>query len=416
MSQVKKSFQAAIAIGLLAGSIVAGSVLRAQLDTSVDPFQARADSALRTSGLVASTTQSVPEADYFYEMSRLLKREYVDEIKDDQKLVSGAVRGMVSSLTDTKSIYMDADEFTAFKNARQGLYEGVGVDLEMVMPPKAAKKPAGDELDLAVVTLPKLMVTAVTPGGPAQKAGVAPGDIVVAIDKHWVLDGDLITRFRKAQRDFQAKKLSLAKLNELRKEVRAKTERSLMPLRAKERLCLGKTGATEVVWRRAGVERTTKLEKSVSRMPAFFAQDSAITLPFVAGSPGDLAKAVAGKTSLTIDLRNNVWGDLKAMESCLALVAPKGVYGQIVTTNGAKPKPFKLEKGVATAPQMTLLVDRSTRGAAEIFALALSSRGLAKLSGPSMGGDRTWTKVIQLPDGSGYTLATGEYRADGAAK
>jgi C-terminal processing protease CtpA/Prc len=57
-----------------------------------------------------------------------------------------------------------------------------------------------------------------------------------------------------------------------------------------------------------------------------------------------------------------------------------------------------------------LLTDRTTCGAAEIFALALSSKGLAKLSGGEMGGDRDIYDIVELPDGTGYTLVTSRFK------
>jgi len=67
-------------------------------------------------------------------------------------------------------------------------------------------------------------------------------------------------------------------------------------------------------------------------------------------------------------------------------------------------------KGNASAPKLELLVDSTTRGAAEVFALALESRGRAKLVGSKMAGVKTVSETVQLPDGSGYVLPVGEYR------
>ncbi|RYG65089.1 hypothetical protein EON77_18945 [bacterium] len=158
------------------------------------------------------------------------------------------------------------------------------------------------------------------------------------------------------------------------------------------------------------------IAKGVSEMPDGVQKDGALALPFTEGAPSRLEKEIAGKTTVTIDLRGNVLGDDETMVKCLQKLAPVGVYGVTVGAKGTK-TPFKLANGNAKPPKVTLLVDRSTRGAAQIFALALTSRGLAKIGAGStaMVPDRDATLVVQLPEGSGYTLTSGEYRTEAVA-
>ena len=81
----------------------------------------------------------------------------------------------------------------------------------------------------------------------------------------------------------------------------------------------------------------------------------------------------------------------------------------------ATPVIFKTDSGTAKPPKIKLIVDPSTRDAAEIFALSLSSKGFATLSGSEMGNSRRHHDICQLPDGSGYTLTTGLFKT-GAPK
>jgi C-terminal processing protease CtpA/Prc len=117
-----------------------------------------------------------------------------------------------------------------------------------------------------------------------------------------------------------------------------------------------------------------------------------------------------GKTSISIDLRNNVLGDMETMRRCLALVAPAGRFGYFKNERKAStPVELTISKGNPTPPKIKLIVDQSTRDAAEIFALALQSKGIATLSGTDMGNSRKLKDVVQLPDGSGYTLNIGTF-------
>jgi carboxyl-terminal processing protease len=424
MSDVKKSFFAAGGVAAAATMVVFGSLHRDRVDTGAGP-------SLEFGRYVASRERqvTVPATDFYRTLSQKLKREYVEPVSDDMKLASGAVRGMVGSLADPKSLYMDKDEFRAFLNARQGRYEGIGADLVLKMP-TAGSRPSKDFLqptpgeegaDPGVVgadsggspatpQVPRLTVASVVPGGPADKAGVKPGDIVETVDGHWVYNSTLLAQFRTAQKQYLAKKITLAQINELRNKLRAKYEKAILPLRARDKLILGEAGAVNVVWERAGALRTTPLVRAPSKREGFRVEGDAIHLAFTADSAARLKEAIQGKSSVTIDLRQNVLGDFKAMRECLAVVAPNGDYGTLANEHKGSQSPLRVANGNAKPPKMTLLTDSTTRGAAEIFALALNSRGYARLSGGPTGGDRTVYDIVQLPDGSGYTLATAEYR------
>jgi carboxyl-terminal processing protease len=425
MSEIKKSLVATSGVVLAMLSVLAGAKVRDLADTGGAERAERDPLAVQT--LVASrdNAQEVPEADYFYEMVRLLKQEYVEPIKDDQKLATGAIRGMIASLGDPKSVFMDKAEFQAFLNSRQGTYEGIGAEFALELKGKVnkdvAKKltPTGDETpEEALVTMPRiprLTVVGLTPGGPAAKAGVKIGDIVYSVDGHWVVNSDLYVRFQQARKDFDAKKIPLTELNKIRKEIRDKTDRALLPLKAQDRLIVGTDGTVNVVWERDGSQRTTLLNKAASTMPAFsVGPNGVVNLRLVAGAPDALKKAISGKREVTLDLRNNAQGDFGIMKECLAILAPKGQYGAITTQRNEKPTPLVVKTGNPSPPKLNLLVDRTTRGAAEILALALSNFGKAKLTGGAMGGDRNVVQIVQLTDGAGYTLVTGIYnvRAD----
>jgi C-terminal processing protease CtpA/Prc len=152
------------------------------------------------------------------------------------------------------------------------------------------------------------------------------------------------------------------------------------------------------------------MEKSAVVAPTFAVQGETIRLPLTEGTPEKLREAIRDKSTLTIDLRNNVNGDPNVMRQCLALLAPSGKYGTLTTERKEKPALLVTERGNDKAPQLTLLVDQTTSGAAEILALALSNHARAKLSGSQMAGDRTIRQIVQLPDGSGYTLVTSVYK------
>jgi C-terminal processing protease CtpA/Prc len=97
------------------------------------------------------------------------------------------------------------------------------------------------------------------------------------------------------------------------------------------------------------------------------------------------------------------------MRRCLALVLPSGTYGSITKANGSSPRPLTISSGTQNPPKLTLIVDETTEGAAQVFTLVLQSAGRAKVEGKLKNEAARVINVYRLPDGSGYTLVTGLY-------
>jgi C-terminal processing protease CtpA/Prc len=262
--------------------------------------------------------------------------------------------------------------------------------------------------------IPHLEVASVVPGGPADRAGVKVGDVVSEVDGHWVVNSSLINKFRVALKKFNAKKLPLSELNIMRSEIRSKSDHAIFPSKAKDKLFLGKAGVVNVVWDRGGKPITTKIDKAPSQLPGFSASGESIVLPLTEGDGERLKKAIEGKTHVTIDLRHSTLGDPQVMRQCLADLAPSGQYGSFATQRHDTPTPLSVQKGNSQPPKIKLLVDKSTRGMAEVLAMALASKGLTTVDDSEMGGDLSSKEIVQLPDGSGYSLVTSNYQTTAA--
>lgn len=106
---------------------------------------------------------------YRQEISRIIdvglviKSQYLHDVSVRQ-LLKGAVRGMVESLDDPYSVFMDAQEYKDLQNYIQGSFGGIGIYVE-------------------VTRDKKLIVSSPIEGTPAYKAGIKPGDIIIKIDE-----------------------------------------------------------------------------------------------------------------------------------------------------------------------------------------------------------------------------------------
>jgi carboxyl-terminal processing protease len=103
-------------------------------------------------------------ADYRIKQAyELISTKYYDNV-DYDKAMEGAARGIVQSLDDPYSTYMDKQEFDEFYQAVSGEISGIGVQL------------SADEADNTIV------VVAPIDGTPAKEAGIATGDKILAVD------------------------------------------------------------------------------------------------------------------------------------------------------------------------------------------------------------------------------------------
>src|SRR5699024_283050 len=61
----------------------------------------------------------------------LIKQHYIEEIDDDQ-LIEGAIQGMLSTLEDPYSTYMDPEEMEEFNEQIESSFEGIGAEVSMM--------------------------------------------------------------------------------------------------------------------------------------------------------------------------------------------------------------------------------------------------------------------------------------------
>lgn len=123
------------------------------------------------SGFLLGQTQVVCEVcppqdldfSLFWQSYRLLKEKFVNPQKiDEQKIIYGAIAGMVNSLEDPYTVFLNPQETHQFMEDISGRFEGVGMEIG--------------------IRDKSLRVIAPLEDTPAQKAGLRPGDKIIKID------------------------------------------------------------------------------------------------------------------------------------------------------------------------------------------------------------------------------------------
>ncbi len=181
--------------------------------------------------------------------------------------------------------------------------------------------------------------------------------------------------------------------------MRDKTKNGIMPMRAFEKLFLGTSGSLKVAWKRGTAVDEASLSKGEVQVNAF---------RFGPGAERSLRELVSGSTPVEIDLRGLSMGDRATLMSCLEVVAKPGTYGYLTRERKNETMELKVSKGGNVTAPIKLIVDEGTRGAAEVFARALKSKGIATVVGKTAG-DPILIELHEFPNGTGYTLAVAEY-------
>ncbi|HEY4368404.1 MAG TPA: S41 family peptidase [Steroidobacteraceae bacterium] len=349
------------AIGVLLGvGLAVGPSVKAERRTSAEP---------------ASSSENPPpsqhpipwrDARLLAEVFEHVRDEYVDKISD-QELIEAAIRGLVSDL-DPHSAYLDPSEFNEIRISTTGEYSGVGIE----------------------VALENGAVHVVAPieGGPAARAGVLPGDTILAIDDVPVdvakLD-DSIDRMR-------GKSGSTVKMTVARADVPKPLQFTLA---------------------RASVQVHSVKQEMLE--PGFgyvrITQFSETTTP-------DLLKAIAALKQqskgqlrgLVLDLRNNPGGVLEAAVGVSDAFLSDGV---IVTADGRTAEArFEMDAQpgdeIDGAP-LIVLVNGGSASASEIVAGALKDHHRAKIVGRQTYGKGSVQTVMPLSDGHAIKLTTSRY-------
>jgi carboxyl-terminal processing protease len=112
----------------------------------------------------------------FWEAWNIVHDQYVDQPVDDTKMMQGAISGMMDSLGDPHSSYMDPTQYQQQLSPLEGEYEGIGAWIDTT----------GDYV----------IIIAAIPGSPAEAAGLQSGDKVIAVDGEDMtgIDGELVQK------------------------------------------------------------------------------------------------------------------------------------------------------------------------------------------------------------------------------
>jgi len=278
----------------------------------------------------------------------------------------GAIRGMMEGLQDQHSSYIDPEQLAAFTTQMEGeQYEGIGAWVD----------PTGDYL-----TIISPMI-----GSPAEKAGLKPGDKVIAIDGEDMtgIDGELV------RQRVIGKKGTTVHLTIMRPGVDTPLEFDII---------------RESITSSNVMSRMLDGNVAYVRLLAF--GDEKTTSDFHKALENLLSENPEG---LILDLRYNGGGLLNSAVDIASEFISEGVIVYEQYGDGKRLTYEAKPGGIATEIPLVVLINEGSASASEIVAGAIQDTGRGKIVGVKSygkGSVQKWTNLINDQGAVRVTIAS----------
>jgi carboxyl-terminal processing protease len=323
---------------------------------------------LTTEGLAAVDSRSGPQFGRLIAIYQLIKANYVDNV-DDDKLVKGAINGMLESL-DPHSSYLDGPSLQRLETMIEGNYSGLG--LSVVMDDGAVK------------------VVSPFRGSPAERAGIKAGDYITHLDGKLYYGGDLDEAVAKMRGE-------------------AGTSIRLTIFRA------GRDDPFDVTVTRGVIQLepvTHKLDGNIGVITVNeFSRDVG---KYVNDAIADMKRTSGGKLAgLVLDLRSNPGGSLDEAIGMSDLFLTSGDIvsqrGRVASENEYYKAESVFKGDAAKGLPIVVLVDAGSASASEIVAGALQDQHRAVIMGERTFGKGSVQSMFTIDRSSAVKLTTARY-------
>lgn len=345
--------------GAFAGGLLAGWALPINQLTGITATQPSPAATAMPGSASNRDTLMKP----FWESWDIVHQQFVDQPVDDVKLMQGAIQGMISSLGDEHSSYMDPDTYQkATENLEGKEYEGIGAWVD--------------------ITGEYLKIISPMPGSPAEKAGIKTGDVILKVNQEDMtgIAGDIVLK------KVLGPAGTIVTLTIQRKNVDEPFDISITRAKIITPQTESKMLDNNVAYIRLytyGDLTASELKKALNNL---------------------LAKKPVG---LVLDLRGNGGGYLDTAISVLSEFFKQGtvvMYEQY--GDGTKTTLKTKSGGSAYDIPLVVLVDEGSASASEITAGAIQDLGRGKLVGVKTYGKGSVQNWVALKDNQGAVRVT----------
>ncbi|MEY9867806.1 S41 family peptidase [Peribacillus sp. RS7] len=303
------------------------------------------------------------EFEKLYSTYDTIKDNYYEEI-DQDKLVDGAINGMIKSLDDPYSAYMDKKEASSFHESISSSFEGIGAEIQ--------------EQD------GKIMVVSPIKGSPAEKAGVKPNDIILSVDGKSVEGLSSSEAVLKIRGEKGTKvNLSISRAGES-EPIELTIKRDTIPI--------------ETVYAEMLDDGVAKIQ--VTSFSEHTVQELKTALEEMS------KKDMKG---LVLDLRGNPGGLLDQAIEMASLFIPNGEVVLQVEERSGKKDVYKSKNDGELKIPVVVLIDDGSASASEIVAAAVSESADIPLIGVKSFGKGTVQTAQDFEDGSNFKYTAAKW-------
>ena len=296
-----------------------------------------------------------------YEAFDKLNNKYYKDL-DSEELVNGAINGMFDAIEDPYTDYQDVEEAKSFNDSLSSSFEGIGAEIQ---------ERNG-----------YIMIVSPIKNSPAEKAGLLPKDLVLAVD------GESIKGFtaNEAVLLIRGEKGTTVTLTVQRGEDTEPFEivikRDVIPIET----VYGELDKDKV----AHIQITSFSEATAEELSTILEDYKQ-----------------QGMKGIILDLRQNPGGYLIAATDIASLFLEEGQTILQVQPKTGEPEIYTADGGDKYDLPLTVLIDEGSASASEILAAAIVDNKRGEVIGVNSFGKGTVQTVEQLKDGSNlkYTNA-----------
>ena len=302
----------------------------------------------------------------FWKTWDLIKTNYVDQDKlTDKQMFYGALSGLVSSVDDPYTVFMNPEESKLFNEDLTGTFSGIGAEV-------------GLRNDVVTIIAPLA-------GTPAERAGLRSGDKVYAIDKQSTVGLTVDEAVKKIRGDKGTTvTLTIARNGDKLRDISI-------------------TRDTIVVKSVA-----TNYDQASGLYTITVSNFNADTEPLFQAAIQDLERQKP--RGLILDLRNNPGGYLDAAVAIASFWISDGVIVSEQFSNQSATQP-QHARGLAPLAGLptVVLINQGSASASEIVAGALMDHQQATTIGKTTYGKGSVQVVRDMPDGSMVKITTAKW-------
>ena len=311
------------------------------------------------------TAQSRREYAKVIDARNVLQRGFIGLV-DDNALLDGAIRGMVSSLGDKYSHYLNPEEYEAYKARDDNRFVGIGVTV--------CQSAEGD-----------ILISEVYEESPALENGIQPMDRIVAVEGRAISE----TGYDLAINALAGEENTKVTVTLLRASDNSLEEMTLV----RRKMAIKAIYSEILAGQNIGLVRIRNFDQNVDR---------------------DFREAMvrlqnAQVDAVIFDVRNNPGGQLDVMCPMLDMLLPKGSLLITLRDKNGNETPRLADSADEIDMPMVVLINENSYSAAEFFAATLYEYEKAILVGIPTTGKGYAQTTIPLEDKSAVILSTLEY-------